>query len=128
MGSSVGLYRILIGESDPGEQCFLRNALSQFGHIIEMVSNGGQVLEKLSESRYAILILEAGLPGMNGIDLMYDLRNSGKQPGTIFTSDGDFPDRAEITRDFDRVGFLERPYSLDDLQEAIARVCAPVPC
>ena len=128
MGSSKGIYHILAGESEVAEQCFLRNALTQFGHFVEIVSTGDQARLKLAQGSFSILILDLNLPNANGMEILRELRSAGRQPGVIFTALAPEPGDRQACKEFDRVEFLQKPYRIEELRAAIGRISTAVMC
>ena len=115
-------------EAEAEESCFLRNALTQFGHFVEVVDNGDLAREKLQRGSFSILILDLNLPRSDGMEILRELRGAGRQPGIIFTSISPQPGDIEACKEFDRVEFLQKPYRLDELQTAISRISTAVMC
>ena len=128
MGSSKGIYRIMVGESEVVEQCFLRNALIQLGHFVEICATGDQALLKLNQGSFSILILDLNLPHANGMEILRVMRAQGRKPGIIFTALSPEPGDRKACAEFDRVEFLQKPYRLDELKTAISRVSTGVMC
>ena len=128
MGSSKGIYHILAGESEIAEQCFLKNALTQLGHFVEIVATGDQARLKLRQGSFSILILDLNLPHANGMEILRELRAEGHRPGVIFTAIAPEPGDRKACEEFDRVEFLQKPYRVDELKTAIGRISAAVMC
>src|SRR5579859_8051055 len=64
---------ILLIEDDPIFSKILVWMISRHTpHHVVHISNGSQILEKMSESQPSLLVLDYDLPGMNGIEV-YDL-------------------------------------------------------
>lgn len=76
-------------------------ALKKAGHSVEVVSNGGQALEKAKSEVYDIILLDIMLPEKSGVEILEALR--GEQNGLplskiIVTTNFDEPeeDRARL--------------------------------
>ncbi|GIX42244.1 MAG: hypothetical protein KatS3mg129_1977 [Leptospiraceae bacterium] len=59
--------RILIAEDTFEIQLLLRKFLSDTGLIVDIVSNGLEVLEKLKKNKYDLILLDLRMPVMDGI-------------------------------------------------------------
>jgi DNA-binding response OmpR family regulator len=63
--------KILICDDDKSVSGFLGYFLKSAGYSqIEIVSSGEEVLEKIAEKRYDLILLDIMLPGMNGIEIL----------------------------------------------------------
>lgn len=122
MASSRGIHRILVGESERVEQTFLMHALTQLGHYVDVCDNAEAAEELLREGSYSVLIMDLGLPRANGMEMLRDLRAQGHQPGVIFTALAPRQGDAEACGEYDRVKFLQKPFTVEELQLAISEV------
>ena len=61
--------RILIVDDDSIVQQFLTKVLTEEGHEVEIVDNGGDALERIDSEDYDVILLDVKLPGMSGIEL-----------------------------------------------------------
>ena len=90
------------------------------GFEVEAVHNGEQGLQRALNSKYVLVVLDVMLPGMNGLDVLRQLRKSSRVPVLILTARGDEVDRIvglEIGAD----DYLPKPFNP---RELLARVRA----
>src|SRR6185369_17811365 len=71
----------------------LRDYLEPFGYQIETANEGRQGLAMALEGGYAAVILDIMLPGLNGLDLLREIRKESQVPVLMLTALGDEPDR-----------------------------------
>ena len=65
------------------------NKLEQHGYVVDLFYDGEEGLYSLNTSIYDLLILDLGLPSLDGIDIIKDLRNSQKNIPILIISSVD---------------------------------------
>lgn len=85
--------RILLVEDDEKFARLLRDYLEPFGYQVDIASDGRTGLAKALEETYSAVILDVMLPGLNGFDLLRELRRESQVPVLMLTALGDEPDR-----------------------------------
>ncbi len=68
--------RILLAEDEHELATWLVRALSQSGFQVDWVDDGRLVQRSLEATRYDALILDLGLPGLGGHDVLAALRQA----------------------------------------------------
>ena len=113
--------RILLVEDDLEQLEPLHAALSEVGHIVDAVQDGGVAQWVLSQRQYDLLILDWMLPEVSGIDLCRNYRRSGKTvPVLILTAKDTTLDKV-AGLDAGADDYLVKPV---DIFELLARVRA----
>jgi two-component system, OmpR family, copper resistance phosphate regulon response regulator CusR len=69
--------RILIAEDEERIAAFIEKGLKASGYATEIVGEGGEALKQARSGRYDLLILDLGLPGRDGLDVLESLRAEG---------------------------------------------------
>jgi len=99
----------LVGQ-DAGERRDLVRLLERLGREIRCVDSGEALLAQLPQDRQFVLIAAINLPGINGMDLLKELRNRGLDCPTILISEeSDIPTAVDAMR-AGATDFIERPY------------------
>ncbi|GLR71560.1 response regulator [Agaribacter marinus] len=113
--------RVLITE-DNGELAeFIQEALALEGYLSDIARSGGELKLYLNESSYAAIILDLGLPDIDGIEVLKNLRRIGNMvPVLILTARGGVQDRIKGL-DHGADDYLIKPFAIDEL---IARLRA----
>ena len=88
-----GRTKLLIVDDDEKFVRLLRDYLEPFGYQIDMAHDGRQGLAMALEGSYAAVVLDIMLPGLNGLDLLRELRRESQVPVIMLTALGDEPDR-----------------------------------
>jgi DNA-binding response OmpR family regulator len=86
---------VLVVEDDPLIVSFMRTALRKAGHHVHSAGSGQAARELISDGGIDLLLLDLGLPDIDGLDLLRELRASGSEiPVVVVTSRSDPADRA----------------------------------
>ena len=79
--------RILIVEDDPTLADGLIRSLTQSGYAVDRAGNGQQAQHMLQDENYDLAILDLGLPGIDGTEVLRRLRQRGSRtPVLILTA------------------------------------------
>ncbi len=102
--------------------CFgIVKKLKENGFVIDSYDDGEDGLYALNTSVYDLLILDLGLPGLDGIDIIQKLRDSQNSIPILVISARDRLDQRIFGLDVGADDYLCKPFELD---EVIARVQA----
>ncbi len=81
------MSRILIAEDEARIASFLEKGLRANGFATEVASDGEAALSLALTGRFDLLILDLGLPGRDGLEVLRDLRDAGRDvPVVILTA------------------------------------------
>jgi two-component system response regulator MprA len=113
--------RVLLVEDEPAVRDAVERALRSAGHKADLAREGPAGLEMAMTNPYDTVVLDLGLPGIDGVEVCRRLRASGNQvPVLMLTARAAVRDRVEGL-DAGADDYLVKPYSLDEL---LARVRA----
>lgn len=113
--------RILIVEDEPNLQSQLETALTKAGYSVDCASDGEAGLFNASEYPYDLAVVDIGLPKMNGIDLIENVREQEKSfPILILTARGHWQDKVDGL-DAGADDYLVKPFHMEEL---LARINA----
>lgn len=111
--------RLLLAEDDALLGAGLRAALSKSGFAITWVRDGKAALEVLAVSEFAAMVLDLGLPGVSGLDVLRKIRAAGSLlPVLILTARDSTHDKVTCL-DSGADDFLVKT---TDMEELIARL------
>src|SRR6266850_6836678 len=85
--------RLLFIDDDVKLARLLRDYLEPLGYAVDVVHNGKDGLGQAVQGGYAAVILDVMLPGMNGFDVLREIRKQSSIPVLMLTALGDEPDR-----------------------------------
>lgn len=84
-------------------------------------STSAAFLQSLETSEPACLVLDVRMPGMDGMELLRELRDRGLSvPTVVITAYGDAPMAVDALR-LGAMDFIEKPYRAQSLLESVAR-------
>jgi two-component system response regulator QseB len=113
--------RLLVIEDDPMLGETLRNALKDEGYVVDWITNGKTALTALKDDVFDLMILDLGLPGMDGIQVVQHLRTTGSNmPVLILTARDGIQNKIDGL-DAGGDDYLLKPF---DLKELYARIRA----
>jgi two-component system response regulator QseB len=86
--------RILIAEDEPRLASFLEKGLRSNGFVTTVADNGAKASLLARDDEFDLLVLDLGLPGKDGSDVLRELRDSGQRmPVIILTARDDVSDK-----------------------------------
>ena len=107
--------RILLAEDEPALATWLVQALRQSQFQVDWVNDGRLVRQSLKSTRYDALILDLGLPGRDGHDVLADLRDADQRlPVLILTARDSLIERVSTLRE-GADDFLAKPLDRDQI-------------
>ena len=111
----LGLVRVLIIEDEPAVRDAVERALRGAGHKADLAREGPAGLEMAMTNPYDALVLDLGLPGLDGIEVCRRLRAAGNHvPVLMLTARAAVRDRVEGL-DAGADDYLVKPFALDEL-------------
>ncbi|WP_020668130.1 response regulator transcription factor [Amycolatopsis nigrescens] len=112
---------VLLAEDDPAIADPLSRALQREGYEVKVVGDGPSVLDATAEQRVDLLVLDLGLPGMDGLEVCRRLRASGTElPVLMLTARTDEVDFV-VGLDAGADDYVAKPFRLAEL---LARIRA----
>jgi diguanylate cyclase (GGDEF)-like protein len=117
--------RVLVVEDDEATRGALRALLDDAGYVCDEANDGESAVAAMGGSRFDLVLLDLGLPGMSGADVHRQLRRDPRTrflPIVFLTAHSDRQVRlAELEAGAE--DFITKPY---DAEELLARVGAAV--
>ena len=89
----MNLTRLLIIDDDVKLCRLLCDYLNPLGYEVTAAHSGREGLELAVNEEFAAVILDVMLPGMNGLDVLRELRRQSNVPVLLLTALGEEPDR-----------------------------------
>jgi two-component system OmpR family response regulator len=115
--------RILLIEDDPMIGRGLHDALRRESMSVDWVTDGHDGLEALKSTEYMLCLLDLGLPGLSGTEILRLARQSGsKTPAVMITARDALDDRV-AGLDLGADDYLVKPF---EIRELLARIRAVI--
>jgi two-component system OmpR family response regulator len=113
--------RILVVEDDRKAARFLKQGLEEEGHTVDVAEDGEAGARYGHANPYDLIVLDVQLPGMNGLQLAWDLRRSAVETPILMLTARDATDDVVRGLDAGADDYLTKPFAFDEL---LARVRA----
>jgi DNA-binding response OmpR family regulator len=107
--------RILVAEDEPGLRRHLAVALRNAGHEVAETGDGRDALELLKRGDSDAAVLDIGMPGMDGVRVIREARESGCRAIFILSTARSGVDDKIMGLDAGADDYLVKPYSTEEL-------------
>lgn len=115
--------RILYVDDDPQVRMLGRLVLLRAGYDVDAAANGAAAWVALNEASYSLLVTDHDMPRMTGLELAAQARRSEMTIPIIVTSALlDLTENDETWKTLEIAAFLAKPYAVDSLLGAVARI------
>ncbi len=113
--------RILLVEDDESIGNAIKQALNDATYAVNWVKDGITALTSLTTEDYSLVLLDLGLPGKNGLEVLHELRKTKNLPVIIITARDAVEDRIQGL-DLGADDYLVKPFSIDELHARMRAV------
>src|SRR3954447_26305559 len=110
---------ILLIEDDPAVQELVTTLLSSAGFSVDVAHDGTSGQKLCASEKYEVIILDLGLPDMNGLDLLRKLRAEGITTHVLILTAKDGPEDRVIGLDTGADDYLSKPCVLPELEARV---------
>lgn len=119
--SSWGQARILLIEDDPDVRGAVAEALGNLGWQTESVASGEDGLTAFGRSAFDLVILDLGLPGLSGSEVLRQLRVRSEVPVLVMTASGSIDDRVNGF-DLGADDYVVKPFEIAELERRVRAI------
>jgi two-component system, OmpR family, response regulator len=107
--------RVLIVEDEPELADFLARAIRRAAWATDQVDSGHAALEALTVTPYDLVVLDLGLPDLDGFEVCRRYRSAGgRTPVLVLTARGGLDDRV-LGLDTGADDYLTKPFAVEEL-------------
>ncbi|TFL13506.1 response regulator [Pusillimonas caeni] len=110
--------KVLVVEDERKLADYLRRALTEHGYVVDVAGDGREGLYFARETPYDLILLDVMLPGMDGFQLLRELRKQGRVPVLMLSARDRVEDRVRGLED-GADDYLPKPFSLTELMARI---------
>ncbi len=115
--------RVLVCDDEKNMRRVLQDILSDDGWTVTTVASGEEALEIVAKEKpFEAIVLDLSLPGMNGLDLIDKLRNSGNEAGLVVITAYGSVDAAVRAMQRGAVDFLIKPFDNARIKTALRKI------
>jgi two-component system KDP operon response regulator KdpE len=115
--------RVLVIDDEPAIRHFLRTSLTAQNYSVLEAENGETGLAMLHRNAIDVLVLDLGLPGMDGLAVLKALRDGGSSVPVIVLSSRDDEKGKVMALDLGADDYVTKPFGMEEL---LARIRAAV--
>jgi PAS domain S-box-containing protein len=120
--------RILLAEDYVVNQKLALRLLAQMGYRADVAANGLEAIEALERQPYDVVLMDAQMPEMDGLEATRQIRNrwpAAEQPRIIALTANAMQGDREICLEAGMDDYVSKPIRVEELIQALAR-CEPV--
>lgn len=111
--------RVLIVEDDTALADGLQRTLRQSGYAVDHAPNGELALRACAEEHYDLILLDVGLPGMDGFEVLRALRKRRTTGSILLLTARDMENDRVKGLDLGADDYVTKPFSLPELEARI---------
>lgn len=123
------MTRVLIVDDEPGIRETLAITLRASGYDIDTAPDGEEALMRAAASEPDIVVLDLGLPDLDGVQVITQLRAASQAPILVLSGRTDSADKVDAL-DAGADDYVTKPFGMDELLarlRAMSRRTAPEP-
>jgi two-component system, OmpR family, response regulator len=113
-----GTTRILLVDDEQSVQTLLSYPLRKDGYHVTPALDGREALERFSESRFDLVVLDLMLPKLDGVEVCRQLRRQSQVPIIMLTAKGSETDKVaglEVGAD----DYITKPFSMREFRSRV---------
>lgn len=110
--------RVLVVEDEPSIRDSIVYALESEGFTVDHTASGAEALAMAAESAYQLMVLDVGLPDLNGFDVCRELRKRSQVPVIFLTARASEVDRV-VGLELGADDYVTKPFSPRELSARV---------
>ena len=107
--------RVLVVDDEPAILRFLRTGLATQGFVVSEAASGGAALDVVRRHGTDLVVLDLGLPDLDGLEVIRRVREAGSVVPIIVLSSRDDERSKVAALDLGADDFLTKPFGVDEL-------------
>ena len=113
--------RVLIVDDEPNVTIVLAAGLEKLGrdYVIETANSGGEALEKVERTSYALMITDYKMPDLNGLDLAMAVRRVSPHTQVILMTAYGTAGLRDKVGNLHLDGYVDKPFSVARIREIV---------
>ena len=119
--------RILVVDDDRALRHALSTLLEEAGHIVLQASDGPEALARLAGEPTDLMLLDLGLPGMGGMEVLARVRALVSPPRVVVVTADDTPETLLEAIRGQVDGYVRKPFAPGGIVDVISDVLAKPP-
>jgi CheY-like chemotaxis protein len=119
---------IMIVDDEPQVAEVLARSLARQGHRTTVAHSGAEALDRLRTLPLDAMFLDVSMPGMNGLDVMVEVRRMKPTLAVVVITGHATADEVERVKELGAVDVIQKPSALTHYHRAIERLHARKAC
>ncbi|MCF8529034.1 MAG: response regulator transcription factor [Aquiluna sp.] len=115
------MTNILVVEDAVRIASFIVKGLQAHGYSLTHVESGEEALRLLQAAQFDLVILDIGLPGIDGFEVLEQLRGSGNDVPVIVLTAKDSVDNTVASFEGGADDYMSKPFSFEELLARVRR-------
>jgi two-component system, OmpR family, KDP operon response regulator KdpE len=121
MNALAGQLRVLVVDDEPAILRFVRPSLATQGYIVSEASDGKSAVDAIRRKAADVVVLDLGLPDMDGLEVIRQVREAGESLPIIVLSSREAEDVKVKALDLGADDYVTKPFGIEEL---LARIRA----
>jgi DNA-binding response OmpR family regulator len=109
------MARILVAEDEQRLSAFVEKGLQEAGFGVAVESDGDSALAAARTGEFELLVLDIGLPGLGGFDVLQQLRAEGNHIAVIILTGRDAARETLVGLERGADDYVSKPFRFDEL-------------
>jgi CheY-like chemotaxis protein len=118
-------HQVLVVDDDPGIRQLIEMVLQDEGFDVVTAANGKEALERINESRPALVLLDLQMPVMTGWEVLSQVREANIEVPVVFMTAG-YRAKTEAER-YNADGYVAKPFDLTEIIDTVERFTTSAP-
>lgn len=115
------MSNILVVEDSERIASFVVKGLQSHGYAVTHVKSGEEALKLLQAAEFGLMILDIGLPGMDGFAVLEQLRGTGNDVPVLVLTARDSVDDTVASFEGGADDYMSKPFSFEELLARVRR-------
>jgi signal transduction histidine kinase len=114
--AAVEVPRILVVEDDPDIRQLVQERLRAMGYRVQSAVDGVQAVEVMRGERFQGMMLDVGIPSLDGTDVLRHIRTWDQQIPIVMIAGADSKESAVRAIGMGAQAYMLKPFDVDELQ------------
>ena len=113
--------KVLIADDVRGLRDLLKMHLRQYNcEVCKDVDDGRKVIDAIRQSEPDIVFLDIDMPGMNGLDVLKEIKKNDIHNKVWIVSGEDGKDKKELAARYGAKGFISKPFTIEQIGNVVS--------
>src|SRR6266542_446466 len=115
---NTGATRILLVDDEQSVQTLLTYPLRKDGYEVVAAHDGREALDRFSEERFDLVVLDLMLPKLDGVEVCRRMRSRSQVPIIMLTAKGDEIDKV-VGLEMGADDYITKPFSMREFRSRV---------